>query len=779
VTKKPKPCGSGILDAYAILESRPTAGPQWLKSTLLPLAEAFGIPVGDIELTEAEQKEFEIYRAHSHATRMLLAMDKSDIVKAKLTYYGWSEKTLSVFGVGSVSSTQDYLKQMEALGYSRAFLHEIDLDNPRIFAPHCLIFAVKDEHGNTVGFSARNLMWDAAVTEAKAVLAVHGKDSKEFNAMRDALPAKFVNSTQIDPKTHEMRNPIYQKSSRLLGIHTRGKHKSLYVFEGNADVVTSFDRGLPNTAGVCTNRFGQEQLDLVLGLGINHLIFVMDGDAGGKAGVDAFLKLIETECANRPGLRVELILLKDKQDPDSFIREHGLAAFLNLKPTSLFYWKMRQAIDGHEDKITVANQGVALIVNELDAIQRFTMTEQLAAVTGVPYDVLHTKVQQVVASISRHNEGELQALSERTIQQLKRSPGNILQILAGVQIEASRFAQQTKRASTQSILEVARRTVRKFEACEEEVGLKTGWPLFDKLFGGVPVDAAFITLPGKPSQGKSSFLSNVTYRTLDYNSDVIVLSHTIDDAFKAYFSRLLAVKYRYPSKWFQVAGKFLKHEEAFKAVFYEATQWFEDMVSSGRLIPLDVTMLHRSLPALEAEVRDLRIQHPSTPLFVIGDNFHLYSDGTGAPDGEAKTRNLSMAAKTLANTYDVCLMMTMELPKGALKPGERPRMINIKGTAGMAYDSSANVGVYNDLKDFREESDMVWKDKDGNLYPVIELVFDKSKLMSGFDGNIYYKFHPPSGHMEEIPEMEQAHWAARAAAGNVGSDRKSSSARRS
>ena len=64
-------CGAfgDVLDAYAILEGRPIAGPQWIKSTLLPLAQAFGIPVGDSELTEEEQKEFEIYRAHAHATR--------------------------------------------------------------------------------------------------------------------------------------------------------------------------------------------------------------------------------------------------------------------------------------------------------------------------------------------------------------------------------------------------------------------------------------------------------------------------------------------------------------------------------------------------------------------------------------------------------------------------------------------------------------------------------------------------------------------------------------
>ena len=153
-------------------------------------------------------------------------------------------------------------------------------------------------------------------------------------------------------------------------------------------------------------------------------------------------------------------------------------------------------------------------------------------------------------------------------------------------------------------------------------------------------------------------------------------------------------------------------------------------------------------------------------MLVIGDNFHLYQDGNGSPDGEAKTRNMSMAAKTLANNHDVCLAMTMELPKGALKPGDRPRMANIKGTAGAAYDSSANIGVYNDMKDFREESNMVWSGADGVLRPVMELVFDKSKLASGFDGNIYYKFYPESGHLEEIPETEQAGWAAKASARN-------------
>jgi hypothetical protein len=501
--------------------------------------------------------------------------------------------------------------------------------------------------------------------------------------------------------------------------------KLLYVFEGYADVITAFHAGLPNSAGVCSNKFGKDQLNLVLELGINHLIFVMDGDAGGEAGVQSFIRLLDGELSNRPRFRVELVVLKDGEDPDSFIRANGLNAFLSLKKTSLFYWKVKQAIDGHEDKITVADEGVGLIVNEPDAIQRFAMTEQLAAATGIPYEVLNQKIQQIVSALGVSNDAEVAALAERVSQQLKRSPKSAVHILAGATVELARFAQQSVGSSTQSIFG-------NFESCVEEVGLKTGWPLFDRWFGGIPKNAAFLTIPGKPNQGKSSWLSNVTVRVLDHNDDALVLSHTIDGAFRLYLSRLLAIKYRYPSKYFQVAGKFLKEDEGFRKAFYEAKAWVKDMVESERLIPLDVTMLHRTLPSLEAKVRSVRIQHPSRPMLVISDNFHLYQDGMGSPDGEAKTRNMSMGFKTLANTYDVCLMATMELPKGALKPGERPRMINIKGTAGAGYDSSGNIGVYNDLKDFRGESDLVWKDKDDVLKPIIELLFDKSKLLNGF-----------------------------------------------
>jgi replicative DNA helicase len=264
----------------------------------------------------------------------------------------------------------------------------------------------------------------------------------------------------------------------------------------------------------------------------------------------------------------------------------------------------------------------------------------------------------------------------------------------------------------------------------------------------------------------TSFMVTLAVRTLDYNNDAIVLFHTIDDHVALFLSRICAVKYGFPSKWFKQAGKYVNEDEKFRQAFYESKQWLREMVETDRFLPLDVTMLPRTITSLEAKVKELRRAYPSRPIVVFGDNFHLYQTmGNGNSSDEAGVRALSMASKTLANTHGICLMMTMELPKASLKPGERPRIMNIKGSAGVSYDSSANIGVYNDLKDFREYAQLVWNDG-GVIKPVVEVVFDKSKLDTGFDGNIYYKFYPESGYYEEIPEEEQGQWAARALAGS-------------
>src|SRR5208337_4997155 len=172
--------------------------------------------------------------------------------------------------------------------------------------------------------------------------------------------------------------------------------------------------------------------------------------------------------------------------------------------------------------------------------------------------------------------------------------------------------------------------------------------------------------------------------------------------------------------------------------------------SSSRLttvMPSSMTM-DSSLAGTRMTLRRLALRQkfPERKLVVIGDNFHLY-DFPGFQDGEAKTRHMSSFVKGLANKYHATIIMTMELPKTSLQPGVRPRVRNIKGTGGISYDSSLNMGVYNDIKDFGDEATLVDPDQNHKdpvtnappyRVPILELVFDKSKINS-FDGTIYYK----------------------------------------
>ncbi len=161
-------------------------------------------------------------------------------------------------------------------------------------------------------------------------------------------------------------------------------------------------------------------------------------------------------------------------------------------------------------------------------------------------------------------------------------------------------------------------------------------------------------------------------------------------------------------------------------------------------------MLPRDIGALAVWLRDLRKQFPDRPIVAFADNFHHYDCRQGGPsEGEGKVQYLARYAKDLAIRHHATLIMTMELPMWALKPGVRPRISTLKGSTAMAYEASANIGVYNDLKDFGSKSMLVWEDKneleeyelpDGTKQkrpvkkPVIELVFDKSKIFKGFDG---------------------------------------------
>jgi hypothetical protein len=54
---------------------------------------------------------------------------------------------------------------------------------------------------------------------------------------------------------------------------------------------------------------------------------------------------------------------------------------------------------------------------------------------------------------------------------------------------------------------------------------------------------------------------------------------------------------------------------------------------------------------------------------------------------------------------------------------------------------------------------------------VVELVFDKSKIFRGYDGQIYFKLEPLSGRCDECSLADQAHYEAMATQNQVSEER--------
>lgn len=157
-----------------------------------------------------------------------------------------------------------------------------------------VMFPVLDLRGEVVGFGGR-------VVE------------------KDAKTAKYINS----PET-----PIYTKGEHLYGIYqarsAARRDGRAILCEGNIDVVMAWQAGFEGTVAAMGTAVTPKQVRLLKRLS-ESVVCVMDGDAAGQkatfAGLLAFLE---------EGLSPRAVALPEGDDPDSFLKTNGKAAFKAL-----------------------------------------------------------------------------------------------------------------------------------------------------------------------------------------------------------------------------------------------------------------------------------------------------------------------------------------------------------------------------------------------------------------------------------------------------------------
>ncbi|MBY0481947.1 MAG: DNA primase [Chitinophagaceae bacterium] len=205
-----------------------------------------------------------------------------------------------------------------------------------------IIFPIHNNSGKIIGFGAR----------------VIGK--------ADRAP-KYINTPE---------NEIYSKSKILYGSYFArqaiDKANECLLVEGYTDVVSLHQAGIENVVASGGTSLTTDQIRLIKKY-TNNLTIIYDGD---NAGIKAALRGLD--MALEEGLNVKLVLIPDKEDPDSYVNKVGVAAFnefiaSNKKDFILFQLDvmLKEAGNDVSRKSVVVNQ-VAETISKLNKAEDFT-----------------------------------------------------------------------------------------------------------------------------------------------------------------------------------------------------------------------------------------------------------------------------------------------------------------------------------------------------------------------------------------------------------------------
>lgn len=260
-----------------------------------------------------------------------------------------------------------------------------------------IIFPVHNNTGKVIGFGARII------------------------AKNDRAP-KYINTPE---------NEIYIKSRILYGSYFArqaiDKNDECLLVEGYTDVVSLHQAGIENVVASGGTSLTIDQLRLIKKY-TNNLTIIYDGD---NAGIKAALRGLD--MALEESLNVRLVLIPDKEDPDSYVNKVGAQQFrdfvsANKKDVILFQLEvlLKEAGDDSSRKAAVVNQ-IAETISRINKVEDFTKQQdyirrcsQLLKIEEVGFNALVNKF--IREKVSKQ---EAKAPSE-TVDQPGVEPGAIM-----------------------------------------------------------------------------------------------------------------------------------------------------------------------------------------------------------------------------------------------------------------------------------------------------------------------------------------------------------------
>ena len=238
---------------------------------------------------------------------------------------------------------------------------------------HRLMFPITDVVGQPVGFGGRIL------PQAERPQNVHNTHNGQppNNSPTRPLP-KYINSSD---------SLLYKKGTLLYGLAqaktTIQSCSRVLVVEGYVDLLALVQHGHAEAVAVLGTALTAEQLKLVRRF-TREVYFFFDGDeAGLRAASRSFPLCVEAE------VRGWGVFLPEGEDPDSFVRTHGLAALDELiaqaEPLEDFYFRRHTPPAGASafERSQAAREAMAVLKPMKDIVARGALLSQIAERFGV------------------------------------------------------------------------------------------------------------------------------------------------------------------------------------------------------------------------------------------------------------------------------------------------------------------------------------------------------------------------------------------------------------
>lgn len=137
---------------------------------------------------------------------------------------------------------------------------------------------------------------------------------------------RILDEISTGPKYINTRETlIYHKGEVFFGLNItkeaiRKENKAVLV-EGEFDVLSCFEHGVPNAVAIKGTALTEQQVNLI-GRFAEKIAICFDGDSAGQAAIKRSLPIIE-----KKGLTTSVILIPGGKDPDEAIKKSGELAF--------------------------------------------------------------------------------------------------------------------------------------------------------------------------------------------------------------------------------------------------------------------------------------------------------------------------------------------------------------------------------------------------------------------------------------------------------------------